>query len=74
MREGGVGLFDVAVNASVAAILRASDTGRLGAAANVANVARSDRIWVWATRRWGDRFVAAVAPRVFPAASEAPTR
>jgi len=27
---------------------------------NSARVARSDRIWAWASRRWGDRFVAAV--------------
>jgi len=60
-----VTLFDVAVNASVAAIRRATDTAPHGLADNVAHVARSDRIWAWATRRWGDRFVAAVAPRVF---------
>ena len=63
-------LFDVAVNASVAAILRANDTQPHGVADNFARVARSDRIWAWGTRRWGDRFVVAVAPRVFPAANE----
>jgi hypothetical protein len=45
MLETGVTLFDLAVNASVAAILRANDTGQRDVADNAARVARSDRIW-----------------------------
>ncbi len=57
-------LFEVAVNASVAAA-RAANEAPLGVEDNFARVARSDRIWAWATRRWGERFVAAMATRIF---------
>lgn len=59
-------LFEVAINASVAAA-RAANVAPLGVEDNFARVARSDRIWSWATRRWGDRFVAAMATRIFAA-------
>ena len=57
-------LFDVAVTAAVGAIRAANDAPD-GAAANFGRVARSDRVWAWATARWGERFVEAVAPRVW---------
>lgn len=67
---GGTGmtLFDVAVNASATAA-RAANDAPLGVEDNFARVARSDRIWCWATRRWGERFVAAVATRIYAASA-----
>lgn len=61
-------LFEVAVNASVAAARRAN-TAPLGVDDNFARVARSDRIWAWATGRWGSRFVAAMAARLYAVVS-----
>ena len=66
-------LFDIAVNASVAAIRAAAGpvlhrgSGPHGVAENRARVDRSDRLWAWASHRWGDRFIAAVGHQAFPA-------
>ena len=57
-------LFEVAVNASVAAARAANDAPH-GVEANFACVARSDRIWTWAMNRWGTRFVEAMATRLY---------
>lgn len=61
-------LFEVAVNASVAAARAANDAPH-GVAANFASVARSDRVWTWATNRWGGRFVEAMATRLYALAA-----
>lgn len=61
-------LFEVAVNASVAAARDANDAP-FGVEENFARVARSDRIWTWAIRRWGDRFIEEMATRIFAASA-----
>ena len=61
-------LFELALGAAVAAVRAAGDTAGRGQAGNAADVARSDRIWAWATGRWGERFLAEAAARIFPAA------